>query len=123
MLTCLYVAGVYTPPPSGGDSGSSAGGGGSGAVSLPPRLVELTLDTAASPRLLASLQVPSTFAALHMWRLRFGMSDVNPATGQLLPVTVAAVGPAIKLVADFRCEFPCSVNLVLQVGLAWTGGI
>ncbi len=117
-LASLYVAGLYTPPPGGGDSSRSAsgGGGGGGTVPLPARLVDLTLDTAVSPRLLASLQVPSTLVALHVWRMRFGMHDINPATGQLLPETVAAVGPAIKLVADLRSESPCSVNLVLQVG-------
>ncbi len=91
-LTSLQLGGLM-PPPYGGSRPTSP---------LPPRLADLCLDSAVSPRLLASLQIPSTLTSLRSCRLRFGMSDVNQETCQLLPETVAAVGPAVQRMKALR---------------------
>ncbi len=92
-LTRLQLGGLLPPLP--GESSSSSN-------LLPPRLADLCLDLAVSPRALASLQIPSTLTLLRACRLRFGMSDVNQETCQLLPETVAAVGPAVRLIKAFQ---------------------
>ncbi len=105
-LTSLSVGGLYPPLP-------PAGEGSSGTLPLPPQLIQLTLNTAASPRLLASLQVPTTLTALHLRKLSFGMSDVTP-DNRLLPETVAAVGPALQLISSLRSADPVYKELVIE---------
>ncbi len=95
-LTGLQLGGLLSPPP--GESSPTS--------PLPPRLADLDLDSGVSPRLLASLQIPSTLTSLSLYRLRFGMSDVNQETCQLLPETVAAVGPAVRLMKALRPNGP-----------------
>ncbi len=85
-LTSLRLGGLL-PPPHGEASSTNP---------LPPRLADLHLISAVSPRALASLQIPSTLTSLRSCRLRFGMSDVNQETCQLLPEAVEAVGPAVQ---------------------------
>ncbi len=95
-LTRLKVDGLL--PPAAGEARS---GDSSQKLLLPPLLKELAL-TSASPRLLASLQVPVGFRALHVYNLRLGMSDVARHDHELLPETVAAMGPAVRLLTAFR---------------------
>ncbi len=97
-LTSLTLGGLY-PPPAGEGSGSG------GAMPLPPQLIKLALHTAASPRVLAGLQFPDTLEVLNIWQLRFGMSDVTP-DHQLLPETVAAMGPAVRRISGLRGPRP-----------------
>ncbi len=108
-LTSLKLGGLLLPPP----PSASGGGSSDGAFSLPARLVDLTLNTTVSPRLLASLQVPSTLTALHLWWLCFGMSDVTP-DNRLLPETVEAVGPALQLISSLRAAEPTYSELVFD---------
>ncbi len=104
-LTSMCIAGLLPPPPWGDNSISSSSSSVSGLCSLPPQLAVLTLDSAGLPRALASLQVPTTLTALHLWRLRFGMSD-SVADNRLSPETVAAVGPALQLIKTLRTRDP-----------------
>ncbi len=99
------------PPPASAPAGDSGMGGDTATISLPaaswpvpPCLHHLALSLGASPRVLASLQRPPTLQRISCNHLRFGTSDVTPGN-QLLPQTVAAVGPAVRLLSE-----------------AWTGG-
>ncbi len=71
---------------------------------LPPRLQELTLQNAVSPKVLALLHPPPSFARLTVRTLRFGVWDVDPEEAhQLLPQAVSSVAPAVQLLTAFPC--------------------
>ncbi len=68
---------------------------------LLPRLQELALQTAVSPRVLALLHPPASLNRLTASTLRFGVWDVDREEGLLLPEAVASVAPAVQQLTAF----------------------
>ncbi len=69
---------------------------------LPPQLRELILEHSTSPLALAALQPSPSLALMRAPVLRFGMSHVTPVVGRLTAEAMAAVGPAVRLLVDYR---------------------
>ncbi len=106
-LTRLALGGLLPPPlPPAAEHSPSSFNDGGGACrpygALPPQLQELVLGSGltegASPRAIALLQPGPAFTRLDVHKLVFGISDVTP-DGRLRPEAVAAVGPAVRLLA------------------------
>ncbi len=116
-LTKLRVGGLHSPPLK---EGSEVAG------PLPPQLAKLTLESAASFRLLASLQAPKSLATLHVRQVCFGMSDVSYADdtpnntidstldGAVRKEAVEAVGRAVRLMGRLRGDKPAWGSLVVR---------
>ncbi len=100
-LTSLALGGLLPPPPEH-QPGLPSGRGSAPCPpeALPPNLVELDLRGSASPRTIACLQPPPSFARLQVRLVRFGTSDLTPE-GQLTVQTVQAVGPAVRKLLAF----------------------
>ncbi len=117
-LTTLSIAGLLPPPPEAGQSGAS-GTTSASPQPLPPMLRELSLDTAASPRLLAGLMVPPGLAAIRAAKLRIGMSDAAPE-GCMSLETVEAMGPALQLLGAMQAVD--AEHTHSELSLDWDGG-
>ncbi len=125
-LTSLILGGLLPPPPpplylpSSFAVGGTALGALSGASggTLPPLLRYLDLNTGASPRTLATLQLPPNLADLRVHCMEIGMSDVAP-DGSILPETVDAFGPVLQLLLPYveECDDSSSqLHLVVECG-------
>ncbi len=110
-LTGLHLGGLL-PFADGGQAPQARTAGGSSGRStclpvsspwaLPPLLRELHLHDAASPRLLASLQLPSSLLRLNVNSISFGMSDMAEEDGRLTQEAVLAVGPVVRRLVRYR---------------------
>ncbi len=106
-LTSLALAGLIPPPLEQQLAQPAAGGSlrpsthAAGVLALPPQLRELVVLNRASPRVLALLQPPLSFAYLEVDELSFGTADVT-SEGRLRAEAVAAVGPAVRLLLKYR---------------------
>ncbi len=80
-----------------GDPGRASGG----QVAVPPQLRELELLVGVSPRALVPLNpLPRSLTRAVVPAMRFGTADVDEA-GRLTAEAVAAVGPAMQLLAAY----------------------
>ncbi len=97
-LTGLHLGGLLLPGGNGGPSSLPA----SSSWALPPLLRELHLHDAASPRLLAGLQLPCSLLRVSVTSICFGMSDVTEEGGRIKEQAVQAVGPAVRRLVRYR---------------------
>lgn len=110
-LTSLTLGGLL-PFDDGAQAPQARAAGGSGggptrlhvpsSGALPPLLQELHLREAASPRLLARLQLPSSLTRLSVTNIFFGMCDVTEQGWRVTQEAVQAVGPAVQRLVRYR---------------------